>query len=103
MLARPELCRIRSGQPGEMPRRLDDRHLHPETDAEIRHLPLARETHRLDFPLRAALAKAPGHEDRVDILKAAHRLLLGLEDLRIDPVELDADVVGDAAMRHRLA
>ena len=79
MLARAELGRAGAGQPREMPRRLDHRHLHAEADAEIRHLPLAREAHRLDLALGAALAEPARHEDRVHVLEAAHRLLLGLE------------------------
>ena len=65
-------------------------------------LPLARETRRLDLALGAALAEAAGHEDRVHAFELLHRLALGLEHLGIDPVELDPDIVGDAAMGHRL-
>src|ERR1700716_412054 len=52
MLALAELGRAGAGQPGQMPRRLDHRHLHAETDAEIRHVAFARETRRLDLALR---------------------------------------------------
>ena len=101
VLARAELGRAGARQPRQMPRRLDDRHLHAETDAEIRDVALARETCRLDLTLGAALAEAAGDEDRVHAFELLHRLALGLEDLGIDPVELDADIVGDAAMGHR--
>src|SRR5205823_13661591 len=73
-----------------------------EADAEIGHLALAGETGRLDLALGAALAEAAGHEDRVNAFELLHGLALCLEDFGIDPVELDPDIVGDAAMGHRL-
>src|SRR5439155_21557189 len=74
---------------------------HAETDAEIRDVALARETCRLDPTLGAALAEAAGDEDRVHAFELLHRLALGLKDLGIDPVELDTDLDGDAAVGHR--
>ena len=56
---------------GEIARRLDDRHLHAEADAEIRHVALAREARRLDLAFRAALAEAAGHENAVHIFEIA--------------------------------
>jgi len=38
----------------------------------------------------------------VNIVELADRLGLGLEDLRIDPVEIDRDIVGNPAVAHRL-
>src|SRR5581483_5035129 len=76
VLARTELARPGPGQPGEMPRRLDHRHLHPEADAKIRHLPLAGKASRLDLAFRAPLAEPARHEDAVDALKLPHRLVL---------------------------
>ncbi len=67
-------------RPGQMPRRLDHRHLHAEADAEIRHLALAGEARRLDLALGAALAEAARHQDAVDALEMLDRVLL-LEDL----------------------
>src|SRR5439155_183398 len=55
---------------------------------------------RGDLAFRAALAEAARHQDAVHPFELPHRLFFGLENLRIDPVELDPDVVGDAAMRH---
>ena len=66
----------------------DDGHLHAEADAEIGHLVLARETHRGDLALGAALAEAAGHQDAVDVLQVVNGVL-ALEDFGIDPVELD--------------
>ena len=45
----------------------------------------SRKTHRLDLAFGAALAEAARHQDRVHPFKLAHRLLLGLEHLGIDP------------------
>ena len=87
---------------GEVARRLDHRHLQPEADAEIGNLALAREARRLDHALRAALAEPARHEDRVHPLQLPHRFGFGLEHFRVDPVELDLDIVGDGAMGHRL-
>src|SRR5215813_7239282 len=52
----------------EVSRGLDDRHLHAKTDAEIRHVTLARELRRADFSLRTALAEAARHQNAVDML-----------------------------------
>src|SRR5216684_2611984 len=101
VLARPELGRARALEPGEVARRLDHRHLHAEADAEIGHEPLARETRGLDLALGAALAEAAGDEDAVDAFELDDRVLL-LEDLGIEPIQIDAHIVGDAAMGQRL-
>ena len=84
-----------------MPRHLDHRHLHAEADAEVGHLALAREAGRLDLALRAALAEAARHQDAVHALEVVDGVV-PLEDLGIDPVHIDAHVIGDAAMRKRL-
>ena len=44
----------------------------------------------------------PGTRMPCTPFELAHRFRLGLEDLGIDPVELDPHIVGDAAMGHRL-
>ena len=85
----------------QVPRRLDHRHLHAEADAEIRHVALARELRRPDLALGAALAEAARHQDAVDVLEERRRVL-ALEHLALDPVEIDLDLVGDAAVRERL-
>src|SRR5687767_9823452 len=77
--------------------RLDHRHLHPETDAEVRDLALAREAGGVDLAFRAALAEAAGHQDAVYAFEMLDRVL-ALEDFGIDPVEIDLHVVGDAAV-----
>ena len=95
--ARAELGRAGALHAGQIARRLDHRHLHAEADAEKRHLALAREARRLDLALRAALAEAAGHQDAVHAFQMLDRVL-ALEDLGVDPVELDPHIVGDAAM-----
>src|SRR5688572_15757816 len=75
--------------------RLDHRHLHAEADAEIRDLALARKARRIDLAFRATLAEAAGHQDAVNAFQVLDRVL-ALEDLGIDPVEIDLHVVGDA-------
>src|SRR6185437_6954727 len=96
-----KLGRARLRQVGEMTCRLDDGHLHAEADAEIGHPTLAGEARRFDLALGAALAKPPRHQNAVDAFEMLDRVLL-LEYLGIEPVELDLDVIGDAAMGQRL-
>ena len=47
------------------------------------------------------MAEAAGHEDAVDAFEIGRRVL-ALEDLALDPVEIDLDLVGDAAVMQRL-
>ena len=98
---RAEFGRVRLLDAAEVPRRLDHRHLHAEADAEIRDLALAREPRRADLALGAALAKAARHQNAVDMFEERRRVLV-LEHLAFDPVEIDLDLVGDAAVRQRL-
>ena len=86
---------------GEIARGLDHRHVQAVADAEERHFAFAREFHRVDFSLRAALAEAAGHQDAVDVLQECRRIG-PLEDFAVDPVEMDLHIVRDAAMHQRL-
>src|SRR5579863_3086792 len=79
---------------------LDHGHLHTETDAEIRHVALARELGRANFSLGTALAEAARNQDAVDVLEERRRIFV-FEDLALDPVEVDLHFVGDTAMRQR--
>src|SRR4029077_16821776 len=76
-------------------------HLHAEADAEVWHPALAREPRRKNLALRAARAKAAGHEDAVHPLEPGRRVN-ALEDLAFDPVELHANLVGHASMTQGL-
>ena len=69
---------------------LDDRDLHAEADAEVRHALLAREAHRLDLALDAALAEAAGHEDRVHALQHVRAVLLDVRGLDVVDVHARA-------------
>ena len=84
-----------------MPRHLDDRKLHAETDAEIGHFAHASITRGLDLALGPPFAEAAGHDDAVDILKMRAGIAL-FEQLEVDPVDIDAHALGNAAMGERL-
>ena len=73
----------------------------PEADAEERDLLLAGVADRPHHALDAAPAEAARHEDRVGAEEDVG-VLVALERLGVDVVELDLDVVGDAAVRERL-
>src|SRR6516164_7035064 len=96
-----ELRRIGLLDPAQIAHGFDDRHLHAEADAEIRHVALARELRRLDLSFRAPLAEAAWDQDAVHVLEEWRRIFV-LEHLRLDPVELHLHFVGNAAMRERL-
>src|SRR5690606_10722313 len=70
LLGRTEFGGGRLREAGQVPGRLDHRHLHAEADAEVRNPPLAGEAGRLDLALGPARAEAAGHEDRVRPLQA---------------------------------
>ena len=97
----PNSVELASAMPAQIARRLDHRHLHAEADAEIGHMAFAGELRRADLAFGAALAEAARHQDAVDVFQERRRVLV-LEHLGFDPVELDLDLVGDAAMRQRL-
>src|ERR1700738_3460535 len=84
-----------------MPRCFDDRHVHAKANAEIRHPTLAGKAGGFDHALGAALPKSAGYEDPVNAFELTDRFRFRFKDLRIDPIEVDADIVGDAAMGHR--
>src|SRR5712691_6883189 len=62
---------------------------------------LARELRRADLALGAALSEAAGHQNAVDVLEERCRVF-ALEHFAFDPVEIDLDLVGDAAVGERL-
>ena len=93
----PNSVELASSDAGQRPRRLDDRHLHAEADAEIRHFALARETRRQNLAFGAALAEAAWHQNAVDMFEIGGRIV-ALENFGLDPIEIDADTIGDAAV-----
>src|SRR5262249_16402094 len=94
---RAELGRARILDARKVAGDLDDRHLHAEADAEIRHAALARIARRTDLAFGAALAEAARNEDAVHVLEIGRGVLL-LESLRLDPLQIDLHLVGNAAM-----
>src|SRR5215831_17014530 len=98
---RAEFGRVCLLNAAEVARRFDDGHLHPEANSEIRHLALAGELYRLDFPLGAALAEAARDQNAVHVLEKRRRIS-ALEHLGFDPIEIDANLIGDAAVGERL-
>src|SRR5262249_58896902 len=98
---RTEFGRVCLFDAAEVARRFDDGHLHSEANSEIRHLALARELYRPDFSLAAALAEAARDQNAVHVLEKRRRIF-AFEHLGFDPIEIDADLVGDAAVGERL-
>src|SRR5262249_53601387 len=86
---------------GEVARHLDYRHLHAEADAEIRDTALAGKACRADLSFRTAFAEAAWNQDAVHVLEIGGGVFL-LEGLALDPLQVDLDLVGDAAMHERL-
>src|SRR5262245_24916151 len=73
---RVDLRRVGPLEAADVPRVLDDRHLHAEADAEERDLVLARVAHGRDLALGAARPEAHRHEDRVRAPYAVREPLL---------------------------
>ena len=88
-------------QSEQVARGLDDHHMEAVADAENRHAVLARITNRVDLSLRAALAEASGHDDRISLREAFGDDDL-FEFLGIDVIGDDLGFVGDGAVRDRL-
>ena len=62
---------------------------------------LAGEFHGLDLAFGAALAEAARHQDAADILQEGGGVV-ALEHFAVDPVQMHAHIVGEAAMGQRL-
>ena len=82
------LRRVRPVEPDDVPRELRDRDVHPEADAEVRDLALARDAAGEDLPLPAARAEPAGDEHAVDALEQLDRLV-ERHVLGVDPAEMD--------------
>ena len=97
-----ELGAVGVGHRADVARELDDGDLEPEADPEERQAVLARPAHRLDHPLHAAIAEAARHQQPVVSLEQLRRRILVGEPVAADPLDVHADVVGDAAVSQRL-
>src|SRR5690606_9847039 len=82
----------------------DAGHLHSKANSEERDFPLASEPDAGDLALASALAEPAGYEDSVEWLELGGELaVVTLEQLGIEPADIDLDPVGDAAMHQCLA
>ena len=72
----------------------------PEANAEIRHLPHARELDGVNHALDAALAESARHQDAVVLFQLALQPAL-LETLGLDPVDIHLHVMRDPAVQQR--
>ena len=85
----------------QIARRFEARHLHSEADAEVGHTALAREFRSQHLAFRPTFAEPARHENAVEPFEIRRRIF-ALEDLAFDPLEVDLDPVGDAAVNERL-
>src|SRR5207249_936858 len=79
---------------------LDHRHLQAEADPEEGNLSLPGLARRQDLALGAAHPEASRDQDAVDLVE--RREVAVLELLRVEKLEPDRDVAGDAAVAQRL-
>src|SRR5262245_9779474 len=81
---------------------LDRRALQPQADAEERLLFAARVCDGADHSRNPALAEAARNQYRIDVAQEVFPAVAGHEVLALDPAEVDAQVVGEAAVYQRL-
>ena len=86
-----ELGAVGAFEPADVPRVLDDGHLHPETDPKEGNPVLARVLDRLNLALGAAVAEAAWHQDRV-VLAQARLEVSAFELFAVDVVEVELHV-----------
>src|SRR6202162_2056504 len=78
----------------------DDRELHPQADAEIRHAVFTGEPRRLDLALDAAFAESARHQYRVHARQAIGAVGLDIGRLGVVPARAGAGL--EAAVHERL-
>src|SRR4029453_3421150 len=77
----------------------DAGHLHAQANAEKGHFAFAGELDAGDFALAAALTEAAGDQDAVQRLEPGREVgVFAFEHLGVEPVDVDLDPVGDAAV-----
>ena len=95
-----ELGTVSAAHAGHIARKLDDRKLHAEADAEKGNPVLAGMANRRDLALRATSPETSRNEDRVHALQGGTAVSLDL--FGIDVADLDLAARGDAGMDQRL-
>ena len=85
------------GDPRQIARGLDHRHLHAQTDAQIRHIMGAGVFGGFDFAFGSAFAKSAGHKDRVEWFQMGGGIF-GVKHLGIDPFQFYPGAIGHAAV-----
>ena len=96
-----ELGRVRPLELEHVAGELNGGNLHPQTQPEVRDVVFACVLGRLDFALRAALAKTARDQDAAAALERVGCSVF-LDILRVDSRDLDATVVGHAPVDHGL-
>ena len=96
-----DLGRVGAIEHADVARKLHGRPLEPVADAEERDLMLARVFGGLHHAARAARAETARHEDAVRPLEQPEAAFL-LERLGFDPLDVDAQAIGEAAVRRAL-
>src|SRR5690349_6259894 len=85
----------------DVPRELDGRDLHAETQAQIWNVVLARKLCRLDLAFNAALAETTGHKYPAQPFEHFCSAIL-FDLLGFDAHDLHAAIVSNAAVHDRL-
>ncbi len=91
-----ELGAVSVGDSAHVARKLNCRHLHAETKAEIGQLIFPGETRGLNFSFHPAVAKAAGNEHASYIFELAIHSIL--EPLRIDQFQIDPAILAGSGM-----
>ena len=98
---RAALGRVGVGQAADVPRVLDRRPLEAVADAEVGDAALAGDLRGPHHAARAAVAEAARHQDAVRAVEQLFAARL-LERLGLDPADVDAQAVLEAAVVERL-
>src|SRR5579884_698233 len=97
-----EFAGVGVGQTADVTRKFDARGLHAQTNAKVGDLLFAREADRVQHAGDAPLAEAARDEDAVVILELGFvGLIRRLQPLRLDPIHLQFQVVGEGAVNQR--
>src|SRR5262245_60610304 len=92
-----ELARIRAVETAHVAGVFDHHGLHPQADAEIRDLVLARVADRVDHALDAALAETAGHQDAVVVLKLPFPIV-AIDTFGFDPVNIHMELMSERSV-----